>query len=459
MLNKDYVYKFFLYHLLEKKINLKNKSNQIIKLDFKEDISTCEVIEIAKDFKTENFTKRIIDILKEIYEDFDSEAEKILEIDKKKINHEDNSKNLNIYRDFLKNLDNESKSIEIVIDDYYKINITNVLLSNNLSKIYKINDDKKDKIIDILNGDYKSYKYSSLQEELDKDENFKNVKILNGDNKTEISDLNNVTITITEDKGKDKNRVIVPKQCTIEFKAGNNLFIIDRTKYPTSKIIDFSDSEGGITTDTNIEKYINDNYKEINGKSIKITPIGHNDGKFKDETVVTVTINEVIAGITSAKDPNKVYVKVNFEVSDKTKYKLKENILKLNNNELELEKDSKYEDLIDKVKANLGGTSFKDGFTVLYNNSDFTSGNNLTNDGVYTFKLDNLDTNFVEEIVKDKPEKPEDKPEDKPEEEEHKEDDNGKNKEETKKTEQGVKNEEDKKGCGCNNKCSGGNKN
>ena len=303
-------YKFYLFLLLEKKIVLKNKSNQTIEFNFRDNVTTYDVFGIAKKFKTENFTERIFRILTGIYKDFNSKAEKIIKIGKKEIDHKNDKNNLKTYIDFLEALDKEGEKIEIVIDDHYGIKVTDVLLSDNLSKTYNINTDAKAELEDSLNKKYLvEKKYSKLQEALNEIFGFSGVKIQNGDTDKDIENLDNVTITITYDP---LCRIIVPKKCTIKFEPTNGLFITDNTNYPASKDIEFSD--GGITTDTDIDNYIKDNYKGINGKCT-ITPTKDNSGKFEDGTVVTVTINGEIEGITTKKDPNQVYVNVTFKVS------------------------------------------------------------------------------------------------------------------------------------------------
>ena len=202
----------------------------------------------------------------------------------------------------------------------------------------------------------------------------------------------NINIEITDiDNKKLKN--IVPKTAGIKIDSKENIFIIDKNNYK-SKILNFVNDI--IDTNTDIKQYIDKTYSELKGHyDLKIE--GGKDGKFEDGTIITITIKDIIPNITTAKNQDKIHVKVNFKVSDDTKYKLKNNILKLNNNELELKKDSKYEDLIGIVKCKLGNTAFKNGFSVIFNNTIFTAGNLLTNNGIYTFQLNNLDTEFVEE--------------------------------------------------------------
>jgi len=449
----NYKYNFYFYKNLNFN-NIKFKlDNNDFKVSFKSNITTMNIYDVIEEYKkTEKeedyrYSDIIEKILNEICNGFNAENY-FLVINKKEINYNDDNITKEIYKNFISRLLN-NEEINVELKKSYHLIINEVLLSNDLTKIYKIDNNKVKDLKVFLTSDYPEKKYLDLQNDLKDDDDYEKVKIENGEKDTEITNIDDVTITITADPDK---KIIVPKQCTIEFKAGNNLFITDSTNYPTSKIIDFSDIEGGITTDINIENYINKTYPDIKDKCT-ITKTNDNSGNFKDGTVVTVTIDKEIDGITTKKDPNKVYVKVNFEVSDNTKYKLKENILKLNNNELEFEKDSKYENLIEKIKKNLGNISFKDGFTVIFSNSNFTSGNNLTNDGVYTFKLDNLDTNFVEEIVKDKQEKPEDHKNPKKD-----DDKETPNKEQNTPEQKETKTINNKKCCGGNKKCSDGNK-
>ena len=384
----NHKYKFYFY----KKLNF-TKLNFILngvdfKFTFKEEFNERDLYLTVKNYRKGKGTINFCSNYNENY---------IL----KKINNgvlakNNNESNKGIYIKFLDCLIN-GKNLKI--DLGCKINIKDVLLSKDLEKIYKIKGDKKNEIINLLNGEYEDKKYLSLQKKLKGNDNFKNITIENGDIDKDIENLDDITITITADP---ENKIIVPKQCTIKFEAGDGLYITDNTGYLAKKSITFSDSEGGITTETNIEKYINTKYDKIKDK-YAIMQTGDDSVNFKDETVVTVTIHDVIPGITSKQDYNKVYVNVQFKVLDNTKYKLKGDILKLNNNKFELEKNSKYENLIKKVKAKLGGISFKNGFTVLYNNINFTTGSNLTNDGIYTFILVDDDPNFVEEIKKEQP--------------------------------------------------------
>jgi len=319
----------------------------------------------------------------------------------------------------------KNEELSILCHKARKYKIDSFKLDENLEKTYKIEKINKIKG-QILNSYDTSTNAYQILNFLSKNF-YSEIKAITVNGKNSNTDANlpinedNINIKITEiDNKKLKN--IVPKTAKININSKENIFIIDKKKYK-SKILNFVKDK--INTDTVISDYIDKiyitkTYPELKGHyDLKVE--NGKDDKFKDGTKITITIKDIIPNITTNKNQNKIYVKVNFEVSDNTKYKLKENILKLNNQELELEKDSKYEQLIDKVKEILEGTSFKDGFTVLYNNSKFTTGNKLTNDGIYTFKLNNEDTNFVEENEKEVPK--EDEEEHKNDEEEHKEDD------------------------------------
>ena len=291
--------------------------------------------------------------------------------------------------------------IEINLKKYEMYSINSINLSEELNKKYNIKFETKD--LDSLNNLLKFKEIPNddkIRGELKKRFKWLNtIDIKNKDNKLDII-INN----FDETKLDKSNKYINHKKATIKIETINNIYIKDKEKYK-SKTLDFK--EGNIDTNTDIKEYIDNVYinktypKLKNQYDLKIE--GDNGGKFKDGTIITIKIKDIIEDVTTNKDPNKIYINVKFEVSDNTKYKLKENILKLNNNEFEFEKDSKYKNLIEKIKENLGNTGFKDGFVVLFNNINFTTDNNLTNDGIYTFKLDNEDKNFVEEIVKEIP--------------------------------------------------------
>ena len=319
------------------------------------------------------------------------------------------------------------KKLNIYIREYKIYKIKNLKLDERLERKFKITEECKNKLKKTLTfkGSRTTYQFcNNLKKYI---EELKTINInesitnnyLSNNNDYYISD-NDLDIVITSFY-ENKAINIVPKTAEINITSKENIFIIDKDKYK-SKVLDFV--KDNIDTDTVIsdyidKKYIAKTYPKLQGH-YDLNVEGDNGGKFKDGTKITITIRDIIPDITTNKNQNKIYVKVKFEVSDNTKYKLKENILKLNNHEFELEKDSKYENLIEKVKENLENTAFKDGFTVLYDNSDFIAGNSLTNDGIYTFKLDNLDTNFVEEIVKEVPkEEHNDDEEHKDNEEEH----------------------------------------
>ena len=456
--NAGYFFDIFFYKIINNKVSLYNSKEQKKFLDEVDDEINLYDISRNEDFKAlKTYREKIYFILKQLFPDIDSNENRIISINGINLSKNDDE-NLVIYSNFIEKLQDgdydEDNKIKIELDDYYKLNIEDILLSKDLEKIYKITDDKKNKLKDFLNYfSYESYKYSELQETLKRDanfenfenfknfKNFKNITIENGNTDEYIKDLDKVIITITEDKGEGENKVIVPKQCTIKFEAGNGLFITDSTNYPATKSINFSEDEGGITTDTRINDYINTKYSAIKDKCT-ITSTNGEGVKFEDGIVVTVTINEAIEGITSVKDKNKVYVKVQFKISDNTKYKLRENILKLNNNELEFGKNNKISDLLNKIKGELDNTDLKNGYKIEKDNTVVKKESELVDGGVYIITLADDDSNFVEEIKKDKPEEPKGK---------HEDNTNNNNENDTT-TKNG-------KGKGCCNKCSGDNKN
>ena len=450
-----YTFELYFYKIINKKVSLYNSKEQKINLnESNKKINLRGISENEKFEKIKKYNEKIFFILKQLFPSIQSNKDCIISIDKNKLNKK-NDNNLETYKYFIEKLqDYNGDKIKIVLDDYYKPNIKDILLSKNLKKTYKITDNKKKEIKGILKGSYSSYKYSELQGELKRNKKFKNITIENGNTDEYIEDLDNVTITITEDKGKNKNRVIVPKQCTIKFEVSKGLFITDSENYPASQDIEFS--EDGITTKIVIDKYINEKYPKIKDKCT-ITKEGDKSGKFEDGTIVTVTINEEIKGITTNKDPNKDYIKVQFKVSDPSKFNFKENLAKTNEFNLEFEKNKKISDLLAEIKTKLGNTDLKEGYKIEKDNTSIKdNGTKLVDDATYIITLANDDTNFVEEIKKDKPEeKPEEEEDhkDKHKEEEHKEDNITNNGNNTNNTEN---DNTKKKGCCCG-KC--GNKN
>jgi len=400
--DKNLYFYLYFYKKLDKKIRLLNTFNQELDID-QAKITTENIINKIEDInKIDSYREKIYEIIKIFYPTIKSSRDKIKSINDEKINKKTEN-NKKIFEDFIEELDKDDNVINIVLDDYYDPKITNILLSKDLEKIYKITEDKKKDIKDKLNIYYENYKYSSLQAELDE----KNVNVIidNGNTDNDIENLDDVTITITEDKGKGENKVIVPKQCTIKFKAGNNLFITDTTNYPATKSINFSEDEGGITTDTRINDYINTKYFAIKNNCI-ITPQGDNGGKFEDGTVVTVTINNEINGITSKKDQSKVYVNVKFKVSDDSKFRFKGSLVKTNEFDLVLEKNKKISNLLTEIVTKLGNKNLKDGYKIEKDNNIINDNETkLVDNAKYIITLANDDSNFVEKI--------EDKPEDK----------------------------------------------
>ena len=306
-------------------------------------------------------------------------------------------------KDKFKKMLDSNEELNILSHKSRKYKIINLKLDENLERHYKIVKDYKKK----LKGYILRFPNTATVGEIMKSLNNKFFNELesitvNGKNSYEnplasIKD-DNINIEITSiDNRNLKN--IVPKTAEIKIDSKENIFIIDKNKYKP-KILNFV--KDIIDTSTDIKQYINKTYSELKGHyDLKIE--GGKDGKFEDGTIITITIKDIIPNITTAKNQDKIHVKINFKVSDNTKYKLKENIFKINNQGLELEKDSKYEDLIEKVKGKLENIAFRDGFIVLFNNSNFTVGNLLTNNGIYTFQLNNLDTEFVEENDKEVP--------------------------------------------------------
>ena len=408
---KNNFYDFLLFPKLEGRITFKNKYNQTINSELYKNISTFDVYKKAKKINKENFAYRIFRILHHLIKTnsyFPEKAEKIIKINNDEINHIDDSKNLEIYKKFLENLNDENGKIEIVIDDRYDINVTNVLLSDELSKIYKVEKKKEEDIKDLfVRNYYHESKYSGLQVFLKNHDVFKNTKLKNEDSDKDIEDLNNVTITITDDPDKE---VITHKKCTINFEVSKGLFIIDNTKYPASKNIEFSDS--GITTETDINDYINKTYFNI--KDIcTITTQDDNKGKFEDGTVVTVTINKEKEGITTKKDPHKVYVNVKFKVSDTNKFKFKGSLVETNEFDLEFDKDKKITDLLNEITKKLGNKNLKDGYVIEKDNNIVNNNEDkLVDNGTYSITLADNDPNFVEEIKQTPIDEPADKPED-----------------------------------------------
>ena len=392
--NKDLYFYLYFYKKLNEKIKLSNKTNQELNL-VQNKITTKDITKNIDNInKINSYKNKIYEIIKIFYPEIKSSANKIISINGKKVN-KNTQNNKSIFENFIKELDEDDKVINIVLDDYYNIEVSDIILSDNLTKIYKISNDKKNEIKECLNGDYNNFKYSSLQFELSKE--YKDVKIENGNNDKEIPDIKNVTITIIEDKNKDndksKNRVIIPKECTIEFKAKTGLFIIDDKKYGSKKI-KFSNSEGEITTDTVIDDYINKKYPDIKDKC-KIEKICN---KFEDGTVVTVTINEEIEGITTKKNPNKIYITVQFKVSDPNKFNFNGNLKTSHDFNLEFDKGKKISDLLTKIKESLGNKDLKDGYKIESNNSVIDNETELDNNKVYVITLDDEDPNFVEKI-------------------------------------------------------------
>ena len=303
---------------------------------------------------------------------------------------------------FKKMLDN-NEELNIIYHGSRKYKIISLKLDENLERNYKIVKDYKKKLEGHILRFPNTATVGEIMESLNN--NFFNELVsINVNGKNSIRNPNapikedNINIKITDiDSKKLKN--IVPKIAEIKIDSKENIFIIDKNKYKP-KILNFV--KDNINTNTDIKQYIDKTYSKLKGHyELKIE--GGKNGKFEDGTIITITIKDIVKNITTAKNQDKIHVKVNFKVSDDTKYKLKDNILKLNNNELELKKDSKYEDLIRIVKCKLGNTAFKNGFSVLFNNSNFTVGNLLTNNGIYTFQLNNLDTEFVEENDKEVP--------------------------------------------------------
>ena len=405
IINTDYQYQLHYFPKLQLN-NLKFKLNdKDFEITFKENLSEKSLYDIVYNYqntkKTINYYDMIKEIIKNICSDY-NENYILKKINNKAFDKNNNENNKGIYKDFLDCLMN-GKNLTIGLG--YVIEIKDVLLNDNLSKIYKIENSKKEEIIGLLNGEYEEKNYSELQKKLNQSENFKNIIIQTVENDTAIHDLSNVKITIIEDNGEGENRVITPKKCTIKFEAGNNLFITDNTNYPASKSINFSEDEGGITTDTNIEKYINTKYDKIKNNCI-ITSLGDNCGKFEDGTVVTVTINNEINGITSVKDPKKVYVKVQFKVSDDSKFRFKGSLVEKNEFNLVLEKNKKISNLLTEIVTKLVNKNLKDGYKIEKDNNIINDNEEeLVDNAKYIITLANDDSNFVEKI--------EDKPEDK----------------------------------------------
>lgn len=327
-----------------------------------------------------------------IQDDFYKEIKNEKYDKKKKTNELDKNK-------FKKLLD-DNKKLNIYIRKYKRYKIKNLKLDEHLERKFKITEECKKKLIGepLTFRDSKNTKYMCNFLNIRYIKELKTIdinnKYLNNDTFKPIFD-NDLDIVITN-FSENKAINIVPKESEINITSKENIFIIDKEKYKSKELYFNKDN---IDTDTVISDYIDKTYPELKGHyDLKV--VNDKDGKFEDGTKITITIRDIIENVTTAKNPDKIYVKINFEVSDKTKYRLKENILELNDKELELEKGSKYENLIETVEKELGNIGFKYGFVVLFNGFNFTTGD-LTNNGIYTFKLDNLDTNFVVENIID----------------------------------------------------------
>ena len=204
---------------------------------------------------------------------------------------------------------------------------------------------------------------------------------------------------------KDIGNYIEEIKVKVEIKAGDGYELTTEEKLKEYKF-----TELGINNedDNNILKILKNSkcFSYLKGK--KYEYIYKEDGKikevkddfvFEEYSYILITINDEIEGICKKKvEENKSYINLKFEVTDNNKFKLKDGIKDINN--IVIEQNKNYNDLLNIIKQKLNNKDLKSGFKIYKKdkNTEFTSGN-LENGETYIVVFADDDNNFVEKIV------------------------------------------------------------
>ena len=205
---------------------------------------------------------------------------------------------------------------------------------------------------------------------------------------------------------------LTSKTAEIELKAGKEFFLVNNIE---KFQINFVDDK--IEQETQISTFIKDKYHQLSIDDNCVIEYQNDKGEwgkvenyhvFDDNDRIRVTINKEISDIIEKKDPNKLYINVNieFDVRDNNVLRLKDEIENLENVEIESEKC--YNDLLNIIKRYLGNKNLKDGFEIYKQTEDvfykLEDKDTLEDGATYIVYFADDDSNFVEKISEEEAE-------------------------------------------------------
>jgi len=125
-------------------------------------------------------------------------------------------------------------------------------------------------------------------------------------------------------------------------------------------------------------------------------------GNLEDGVTYIVVFDETATDFVKEKENDKLYINLKFEVTDNTKFKLRQDVTD-NTTGIKVDKGKDYNELLNIIKQHLGGRDLKKGFKIYKNNknTEFNSGE-IENGVTYIVVFDETATDFVEQKKEDK---------------------------------------------------------
>ena len=197
-----------------------------------------------------------------------------------------------------------------------------------------------------------------------------------------------------------------------KYKINVNFEVKDPSKYVFNTVItNISNLEIEKDKDFN---YLKEQIKKCLGKELKegfviykgskVESNKFTSGNLENNATYTVVFDENATDFVKEKEKGKIYIKLNFDVEDNNKFKLKQGIdsLKVINN-IDVKQGKDYKELLNIIKIKLGNKELKEGFKIYkgskVESNKFTTGL-LEDETTYIVVFANDDTNFVEEKQK-----------------------------------------------------------
>ena len=331
---------------------------------------------------------------------------------------------------FLLNNNLGEDNFEIVLKTYGFLGIDNINLDDNLQKKYLIDYDNveykvfekklKEKICEI-NGPDKKLNEDQLLNSIKNELKIYGFEFGGAEGELGI-DSHVLDFIITDIK--DFKDFIKAKECIIKFELDENLkdVVLDE-KF--NKDIKLNYVEDKIEDGMKILDYINDKYKtkiKFSDIDLKSSYLGYEtsvsdekDAIFSIDNCIKIKLKKECDGITKKIDKSKLLIKLKFEVENKTKYELIDEINNIPTTLNIFDKDKNISNLKDHINNLLGKEMTN--YVLKENDTEVNSDKKLENGAIYTFIFKDNSNCVKEKKSKQNPPKEDDRKKDKHEQE------------------------------------------